>query len=490
MEALTPSVRAVARNTTWLMAGHVVGMMSNLAAGLLLARYLGASDYGLYSWAFAYLAFFQTLTDLGIASIVVRDVAKEPPKAGILLANAAGVKLLLCLVATVLACVLVSLMHQPVSTKAVVYIASLSLLITAFGPYGLLSVIFQVKLRMEYPVGARIVTSLATLGSFFLLAQMSASLAYFVAATVLSNLLGLCIVWRLSTKLVDLRFSFDIQVVMSLLKQSWPLALNALFTTTYARLGMLMLLEMKGAEEVGYYAAAVRLTEILTPFVAAFMTSVFPLMSAYSGSSASGLQSTYRLSFKYVLMSVIPVAAAVTLLSRPTILITFGEDFLPAAPVLSVLIWSQVFVFYGFVHYFLLISVGKQRIFLLFTGIAAATNISLNLLLIPAHGALGASLASLPANVFGAGLIVGHLLPSTRTYNVLASRYIFKPLIASGVMALYMRLTMHNLLLAVAGAAPVFAIAMLCLGGIASEDLRLVRAIFRERSAGQTREVG
>jgi O-antigen/teichoic acid export membrane protein len=452
----------------------------NIASGLLLARYLGPSDYGVYSWAFAYLAFFTILTDLGIGSIIVRNAAKEPSSADAVLSHAASLKLLLSLLATALGCVIVSVFDQPSSTRVVVYMVSLSLAITTFGPYGLFSVIFQVKLRMEYPVAVRSLTSLSNLASFLVLMQLGATgVGPFVGATILSSFVGLCMMWYLSNRFVDVKLAIDLQAWKGLLRESWPLALNALFITVYTRAGLLMLLDMRGPDVVGYYSAALRLTEMLTPFVGAFMTSVFPLMSAYVHASEPKLLATYTLSFKYALMAIIPIAVGTSLLSRPIVLLTYGQGFLPSVPALSILIWSEVFIFYGFVHSYLLISMGKQRTFLAFTGIAAATNILLNVLLIPAYGELGASVAAVLSNIFGAGLVVGHLLPSTRLYNMVGARYMVKPLLASSLMGLYVCLTRSHFLLAVLGGAAVFVIAMFCIGGIGPGDVRLARAVFR-----------
>src|SRR5258708_2353675 len=47
---------------------------------LLLARFLGASDFGLYSTALAYAALCIVFVDLGTNSILTREIARDPEK--------------------------------------------------------------------------------------------------------------------------------------------------------------------------------------------------------------------------------------------------------------------------------------------------------------------------------------------------------------------------------------------------------------------------
>ena len=51
----------IAKNAYWLIGGKIVQMLINLIVGLMTARYLGPSNYGLINYALAYTAFFAAL---------------------------------------------------------------------------------------------------------------------------------------------------------------------------------------------------------------------------------------------------------------------------------------------------------------------------------------------------------------------------------------------------------------------------------------------
>src|SRR5437867_762534 len=63
-----------ARAVQWRLAGAVVGAVSQLAVGVLLARLLTPADFGVMAFAFIVLDFARPLLDLGIGGAVVQRV--------------------------------------------------------------------------------------------------------------------------------------------------------------------------------------------------------------------------------------------------------------------------------------------------------------------------------------------------------------------------------------------------------------------------------
>ena len=60
---------AVIKNAGWLIFGRIGQMVISLVVGVLSARYLGPSNYGLINYAAAYTSFFMALCTLGINSV-------------------------------------------------------------------------------------------------------------------------------------------------------------------------------------------------------------------------------------------------------------------------------------------------------------------------------------------------------------------------------------------------------------------------------------
>jgi O-antigen/teichoic acid export membrane protein len=75
--------------------------------------------------------------------------------------------------------------------------------------------------------------------------------------------------------------------------------------------------------------------------------------------------------------------------------VLYGKQFLPAGPLLAVLIWSEIAVFFATVVYNVLIAKNQQWLLPIPTLVGAAINIALNLVLIPKYDAAGAAWATL-----------------------------------------------------------------------------------------------
>ena len=288
---------------------------------------------------------------------------------------------------------------------------------------------------MELPVLVDILNSIIKLTLFLLLIFLKANLIQFIIAGIIAVLPGFFIIAHLSKKYVRPKFEIDFEIWKNLLKESWPLALTATFIMIYTRIDQLMLFQIKGAQAVGHYAAAVRLTELFNIIAAAFMTSVFPLFSKYFISSGEELEKAYKLSFKYLSTLIIPIAVGISILSKPIIMAIYGEQFLSSILTLRILIWSEIFVFLGTIHVSILISAGLQRLDFIFTSSSAALNILLNLLLIPRFSIAGAAVATVIS--YGLGVPMSCILKKTRKYGKALAYSTLKPLIAAGIMGCF-----------------------------------------------------
>jgi O-antigen/teichoic acid export membrane protein len=415
-----------------ILSGKIVSSLIGLVTLVYLARYLGASNFGLYSFVFAYLGFFGIIMDLGIHTILVREISRDRSKAEKLIGNAIVMKIILSVFALALACLIISFLKYPFSTKLLVYVASLSFLLS-FG--SLYRLVFQVNLKMGYPTLVDIVSSPLNLALFLYLIFLKVSLLWFIIAGLIVSLPGLFIIVIISGKFVQPKFEMDFSLWKKILLESWPLALTATFILIYTRIDQIMLFSMKGPELLGYYASAVRLTEALSIIPVAFMASVFPLFSKYFVTSGKKLEEAYKLSFKYMSTLIIPIAVGTSVLSAPVIKSFYGEQFISSIPALRILIWSEIFVFLGSVHINVLISTGLQKFDFIFTSSGAIVNIILNLLLIPHYGIVGASIATLIS--YGLGLPLSCALAKTRRYGNAMAYSMLKPMIAAGVMGCF-----------------------------------------------------
>jgi len=315
------TVKHLARNSGFLFLNGIATNILSFFAMLYIARYLGPEDYGIFSFAFAFIYFFSFIPDMGVHQILVREAAKEPEKAGKLIGNGTIIKFFLSFVALLSALILIDVINFPPSTKNALYIASLGLLISGTGAYG---IIYEAKLRMEYSLLFNLASRVFLLAFVFLAIANHSTLNTFVLASVSATFLHNLLMILFSKKLVKVSFNIDLTLIKQLLKEAIPIAIASVFTVVYFKIDVLMLSFLRGDAEVGFYSAAYRLTDALVFLPSAFTTSTFPLMSKYFKDSFDSFSFAYARTFKYLFAAGLLIAVLVTFASEKIILIFYG----------------------------------------------------------------------------------------------------------------------------------------------------------------------
>jgi len=460
--------RTVAKNTVAIVAGQLATRVITALVGIYLARYLGSVGLGKFSVVLAYLLFFRILADFGLDVIVVREISKDKARTGQIVGNAATLKLGLSVLAVVMAWFVLFFLDYPSDVKACIYVASLSIPLSLGTLYGAL---FQAHLRMEYPVAVDVFVQLLSAGLTLLLIILGASIIHLFILNVWITLLNALLMLALARKHTQLNLRLEIAVWRKLLAASWPIALQATFVAVYMRIDQLLLFQMKGEEALGYYSAAVRLTEFVRILPLAFIGAVFPLMSSFAAHSEEPFIRVYQRSFKYMATLIAPITVGVTLLAKPLVLVIYGREFLPSASALAILIWSEVVASLGVVNNKILIATDKQKWDALFTGTIAVVNVVLCIALIPRYSFIGASLATTLSYMVGP--LIGYLVPATRAYSRDMLRSLVKPLFASLVMVFPIRCFAPSLLLSILFGVLTYLATLVVIGGIDKEDLSL-----------------
>ena len=78
----------VMKNATWIVGCKVIQSLLTLCIGMMTARYLGPSNYGLISYAASVVAFFVPIMQLGFSATLVNEIIVHPEKEGVLVGTA------------------------------------------------------------------------------------------------------------------------------------------------------------------------------------------------------------------------------------------------------------------------------------------------------------------------------------------------------------------------------------------------------------------
>ena len=103
---------AVVKNASWLMIGQIIQLGSSLIIGMISARYLGPSDYGLLSTGSAFMALLTPICTLGFTSTYVNEVKNNPDKENLITGTSIVFRLLSSIVAIMLLFIVSGLLYK------------------------------------------------------------------------------------------------------------------------------------------------------------------------------------------------------------------------------------------------------------------------------------------------------------------------------------------------------------------------------------------
>lgn len=390
-----PKLQLILANTGWLFADRILKMGVGFVVSVWLARYLGPDQFGLLSFAIALVALFATIGSLGLNSVVVRDLVQQPEAANRILGSACLMQLFGGILAFLLAVTSVGFV-RPDDDVIIILVAVLGSA-SVFRATEVIKYWFESKVQSKYVVwvenSAFGVSALVKVLLIAACAQLTAfAWAMFVECFLAALGLLAIYIWRGG------RFRswcVEAQRVRQLGIDSWPLLLSGLAIMIYMRIDQIMLGQMLGSEAVGIYSAAVQVSEMFYFVPVAIVASVFPsIIKAKRENEDSyyvGLQSLFSL----LVIIALSISIIVSFFSDWLMPLLYGAGYSTAGPVLTLHIWSSLFVFLGVASGKSLIVEGYQIDVLLRTISGAILNVIMNLILIPKFGVVGAAFSTL-----------------------------------------------------------------------------------------------
>lgn len=466
-------IKTIAKNTSVIIFGNIVDTLFNMFISISLARYFGQSGFGKLSFLAIFFFFLGAVDSQLIRPILVREMSRNQERCAYIIGNGLIIKGLISILAILLFWLTIWLLKPPIEIARLAFFTSIGLFITSI--ISSYEITFQIKLKMIYSVVFNSLSKILTLILIYIIVLWKGNLFYFYILSLIPSIILLLQIKFYSEKIIKPKLEIDFGLWREIFKKSWPLGLTCFFIFIYHRIDQVILFHFKGPDKVGLYSAAVKLTESLNIIPIALMISVLPLMSRYYELSKKDFEHFYQLSFKYLLILIIPIASYITIFSDDVVSLFYGTGFLSSSLALRILIWAEIFVFLGVVNNSILIAANKQKIDPIFTGVSAVVNIVLNLILIPKYGIVGAALVSLIS--YSVGPIMGYFIPSTRLYSRCMFYYSFRPLFASFLMAYFIYYIRSHFLISIVVSPLIYLLIMYFIKGFSRDDVRIVKSI-------------
>ena len=404
--------QAIQRSVGWLAADRVFRLAVGTVLNVWTINYLGPGGFGLFSFAQSVVGILAILSQLGLETILVRDLVRHPERASEVLGSTVALRLAGAVV-VLGASVAVMVALRPGDRTAL----GLTLVFSSIYVFLVLDVIeswYQSQTRVApYVVAKSVAFVLSSIAKAWALA-VRAPIEVIAATMALEYLLAAIAVVIVVRRepLAPRGWRPTRAVALQLLRDAWPLILNNVAVMLAIRLDQVMLTMMRGERENGIYAVAPRLTEILYFIPIAIMNAAAPALLRSHARDRGEYERRLTRVFVVLTWIALGIALPVSLLSRWIVALLFPA-YLESAPVLAIHIWSisASFMGVGITNWF--IAEGRQVDLFVRSLVSVVVNVLLNLWLIPAMGARGAALATLVSQL-AAYWLANALFPDTR----------------------------------------------------------------------------
>lgn len=383
----------------------------NLIVGLLTARYLGPSNYGLIHYAAAYTGFFAAFCNLGLNSILVRELTDAPEKEGEILGTSLFLRgISSVLSAAVIFCIVAAADREDATAIAVVCLSSLGMVFQIFEVFHYW---FQSRLRSRVTAVVSLTAYTLTAGYRTILLLTGRTVVWFACSAAVEQLCAALLLLAAYRGQNGGRLRISRERGRQLLQKSCHFILPGVMVAVYAQTDRIMLGQMISEAETGYYSTAVSVCNVWCFVLSAIIDSMYPEIAKLSKTDEKLFIRRNKQLYAVVFYLSTAVSGLIFCWGEWLVTVLYGASYLPAAPPLRILTWYTAFSYLGVARNAWIVCKNRQKDLVWVYLAAAMSNVLLNFLLIPAFGASGAAAASLSAQVVTT-VIVPFFLPGLR----------------------------------------------------------------------------
>lgn len=384
-------------NTGWMVGERVFQMVISLVVGMLTARYLGPSNYGVINYVAAYIAFATPVCLLGFNEVLVKKIIDSPNDEGKIIGTAILFEFFSALLSSIIIIVIVFFSNAGEEVKVIV--AALESIKLLFNSTEAIEFWFQSKLQSKHTSIAKIIgyITMSLYRVFCLITQRS--VVWFAFATSLDMIVIGFLYFFLYKKYDGQKLRFNFVLGISILKESYHFIISGLMVVVYSQMDKIMIQSMLGDTDVGLYSAAYTVCNMWFFIPTAIIASAKPLIMRAKQKN----EDEYLLRLKQLYAGVfwlgIFVGLVISFFSTFIIRILYGENYIKAAGALIIGIWYGTFAQLGSARVVWLLCEKKNKYnkYFLFWGVIV--NLVLNFTLIPMWGINGAAIATLVTQI-------------------------------------------------------------------------------------------
>lgn len=378
------------------VAGRVFNLVLGVVVTVLIVRLLGDEGYGEWSTAFAIIGIGGYFADFGFEQVAVRRAAAEPEREAEWIGALLTLRFALAVPVTFLCIAVLLLMANNSDMREAGLLICLTPLLTSAN---VLRTAFQLRVRNDVPTALVTVNSILWTVAVVLIWFADAGIVTLAAAFLLTGTITAMAEGVLALRVAKISIRGTAKLWGELAKVGLSVGIAGLLTLAYARIDQLLVFQLAGEHDAGEYGAAYRLLDSAQFLPIAVMTTMFPILSAAYPGNMGRVRTLVDASAEYLAMASLPALAFALAAGQHLTDFLFGPEFSDSAVALKIFMGVFVLICFGYLVGNLVLVLDLQRRFIRYAAIALVFNVTVNLIVIPEHGFVGAAWVTLATEV-------------------------------------------------------------------------------------------
>lgn len=436
------SLRKVSGNALSILTSDVMNRAASFVIYAMVARHLGAQEFGQLALAFSLFYMFQIFAIAGLKVLVIREVAKDRALTRLYFFNSCVILGVSSLVSLSALFAFLRLMHYSASTNLVILLLSLGLFPAAIS--AVCEGIFQAWERMRYIAWVNVPVNLSKMTLAFLLLSRNKGLytvvgMLLIAFVVVAVVEMLIVLRRFPAPSAPLSLAFCVRTVRSavtFLGIDGTLAIEGSIIA-------LLLSKLGSVAQVGLFSAACQVMVPLNLVYQSIAQSIFPLMCKKVEPGLKNLKQIAIQATEMLLMLAVPAVAGIFFLGSWVLSLLYKNPaFLQAAPLLRIIAWILLLQVFTNVLGQVLLATHREKVTLRIVVVTTLLNLVAGWPLISLFGLRGAAMTLVLNKLASA---IQHYIPVSRLVSgIPLGKMIWRPLLASLCMVAYLAFPMDQ----------------------------------------------
>lgn len=384
--------QTITKNIFWLGLAEGITRFLKLALIIYIAKILGATEYGKFTFALSFATLFTVIADFGLAQIVIREMSKDKEKEKDF-SVVASLELVLALVSLFLIFIGSFFITSDILIRKLIWVMGVFAIVEVF--MALIFSFLQARQKMEYQALTKVFEALLVTGAgFYVLflhpSVLNLSFSYLFAGAAAMIIIILFFYF----KVFPIKPSFKPVIWKNYLWLSWPLALNGLFSVIYTYTDSVMMGAFGQITQTGWYGAVQKIIGVTLIPIGLISVAFFPVLSKFFRESKEKMQEIWNYYFQLVIFIITPIIVGGEYLAQKIIYLVYDPSFSPAIFAFQILIFMAALTMLIAPFTQILIVFNRQRKIFWATLFGAIINVILNSLLIPKYSLYGAASAT------------------------------------------------------------------------------------------------